>query len=401
MKKIYFLLLLLLKLSVLHAQWAINDYSHPIPLKSVYFINSDIGFVTDPVGSILRTTNGGKDWEPCKNTGNRGFYSIFCTENLSVYAVGVSGVILKSTDAGINWNVVTINEYEDLNGVYFINNNTGYAVGGGWRRNSILKTSNSFKNWTEQTMGSGTELSSVFFPDSINGYIVGDSGTICKTNDGGVKWTLNSYSNSNINFHSLYFLDSIKGFVVGDSGTILKTIDGGLNWIKQPSNTQFKLMSICFADTTNGYIVGDHGTILNTIDGGNNWIKQDSFPELDLSSVCFPSKSVGYAVGGNYSPNGSILKFEVLPNGIFLKENANDEDLIVYPNPCHDKLIVESKIHTGNSTLSIIDFTGQVILNKNAKDTKTQFELNNLLKGTYFLKLKTDNIVTVRKIIKY
>lgn len=399
MKKIYLLLFLLFKLSALHAQWSINDSSYSIPFQSVYFMNADTGFVTNPVGSILRTINGGKDWERCENTGNWGFDAIFCTPNLNVYAVGVSGLIRKSVDLGFTWTLVTVNKYETLHSVYFIDNNKGYAVGGGWRRNSILKTTNSFKNWTEQTMGSGTKLSSVFFPDSLHGYVVGDSATIYKTKDGGVNWHSISSFNKNIHFHSQYFTDSIKGFVVGDAGTILKTIDGGINWINQSSNTEVKLRSIYFVDANNGYIVGDQGTILNTSNGGTSWIHQGSFPEIYLSAVCFSSASVGYAVGGNGN-NGSILKFEMLSDGLFLKKTMNNDDMIVYPNPCHDKLIVESKIHNNNSTLSITNFTGQVIVNKNVKDAKTQFYMNHLSNGTYFLKLKTDNIVTIRKIIK-
>ena len=59
----------------------------------------------------------------------------------------------------------------NLNSVYFINSNSGYAVGDS---GIILKTIDGGSNWTLQNSGTIKELHSVYFCDLLNGFSVGD-----------------------------------------------------------------------------------------------------------------------------------------------------------------------------------------------------------------------------------
>jgi len=51
-------------------------------------------------------------------------------ENTMV-AVGVSGLILKTTDSGINWLIKESGIADDLDELQFIDNYTGWVIGGG------------------------------------------------------------------------------------------------------------------------------------------------------------------------------------------------------------------------------------------------------------------------------
>ncbi len=75
-----------------------------------------------------------------------------------------------------------------LTSVQFINNNTGWTVGG-YAGTIILKTTNGGTNWTSQTSGIGNDLNSVHFIDNNTGWVVGDVGTILNTTNGGTNWT--------------------------------------------------------------------------------------------------------------------------------------------------------------------------------------------------------------------
>ncbi len=195
-----------------------------------------------------------------------------------------------------------------LNSVFFVDADTGYAVGGigGLEVGGIiLKTVNGGASWVQQTSGTYNTLYSVYFTNADTGYVSGDQGTILKTTDGGLNWTTYSMGTWINPLYSIYFTDADTGYAVGDFGIIFKTTDGGANWVKITSGygTSINLRSVHFLDADNGYAVGIYpnlgtitGTILKTTDGGINWSTQ--YTSLPLNSVYFTDINTGYAVSG-------------------------------------------------------------------------------------------------------
>ena len=110
-------------------------------------------------------------------------YSVHLADNNTGWAVGEGGTILKTTDGGIDWNSQISGATERLLSVHFTNNNTGWIVG--WS-GTILKTTDGGTNWNFQTSGSTSRLYSVHFTDQNTGWAVGGRGTILKTTNGGV-----------------------------------------------------------------------------------------------------------------------------------------------------------------------------------------------------------------------
>ena len=76
------------------------------------------------------------------------------------WAVGEFGTILKTTNGGTNWTILSSGTTTDLNSVYFINANTGTAVG---LMGTVLRTTNGGINWTAQFLPTERDLHSVFF----------------------------------------------------------------------------------------------------------------------------------------------------------------------------------------------------------------------------------------------
>jgi hypothetical protein len=115
--------------------------------------------------------------------------------------------------------------------------------------------------------------------DAQTGYVVGESGTILKTTNGGVTWTI---QNSGTTYHlkSVHFPSNGQtGYVLGGyyvmTGIILKTTNGGANWINQTPNSTYDLHSVYFpVDAQTGYVAGYYGSILKTTDGGGVWVEE-------------------------------------------------------------------------------------------------------------------------------
>jgi photosystem II stability/assembly factor-like uncharacterized protein len=159
--------------------------------------------------------------------------------------MGGDAIILKTTNGGTNWTKQTyLCEIIGLYSVYFINADTGYAVGednGGLilkitNDGLILKTTNGGTNWSKQTSGTTNDLFSVYFTDANTGYIVGDTGLILKTTNAGTNWTAQISGTTNP-LYSVYFPAPNTGYAVGKSGTILKTTNGGV-WLEEKSKAE-------------------------------------------------------------------------------------------------------------------------------------------------------------------
>ncbi len=93
-------------------------------------------------------------------------------------------------------------------------------------------------------------MKSVFFTDSNTGYVVGNVGTILKTLNAGVTWTLDTNGIGQNNmfdyFTSIFFTDSNTGYISdGTHELILKTTNAGGIWT--PIVTNIGIGSIFFS----------------------------------------------------------------------------------------------------------------------------------------------------------
>ena len=109
-----------------------------------------------------------------------------------------------------------------LNGVSFTNANNGTAVGDS---GIILRTTNAGFTWTRQSGGTSDHLWGVSFSDSSRGTAVGDGGTILHTNDGGANWTQQPNSTTDA-LLAVSFAGANNGMAVGAEGRILRTVYG-------------------------------------------------------------------------------------------------------------------------------------------------------------------------------
>ncbi len=163
-------------------------------INSVYFINSNIGFVVGN-GIILKTINAGNTWSTVSlpsGIANDYIFSVYFTDADNGYAVGTdstlyTGIILKTVNSGLSWTVLTFKTITEIYSVHFTNFNTGYAVGefavAGYGTGAILKTSDAGKTWSLLTNINYPIFSSIDFSNPNTGYAVGENGAILKLSE--------------------------------------------------------------------------------------------------------------------------------------------------------------------------------------------------------------------------
>jgi len=120
--------------------WSVQKTISSYWLHSVFFNDSNSGWVAGGGEDhiiILRTLNGGKTWSSIKNSMHNGFLagSFFTNKNRG-WVCGSGGLILRTEDGGINWQKEITNIDQHLVEMFFINN-VGYVVG---NNGTILKS---------------------------------------------------------------------------------------------------------------------------------------------------------------------------------------------------------------------------------------------------------------------
>lgn len=78
-------------------------------------------------------------------------------------------------------------------------------------------------------------------------------------------------------------------------------------------------------------------------------------------------------------------------------ENSDKYKINIYPNPANDKIEIEG-LQTGQ--IEIMDLNGKHIKNVNVSNTKTSINISKLSNGVYSIRIKTDDGVIIKKLVK-
>lgn len=191
-----------------------------------------------------------------------------------LWIVGGSGSVQRISNKG-EVRRVTITDV-DLNGVFFVNANSGWIVG---EHGRIFHTKDGGLNWKEQLSGVPNVLHAITCSDKNRCWSVGEAGVILITNDGGHHWRP-AESGVSIHLFAVDFVSNRVGWAVAEDGSILHTTDGGESWAKQQANIilfpdgpfaeRVDLMAVKFIDENRGWVAGAGG-VAATSDGGNTW----------------------------------------------------------------------------------------------------------------------------------
>ncbi len=295
--------------------WSWTDY--PTSPHSVFFADENHGWVVGKY--VLYTSDGGDQWDEQMHTPSGlvlHYQSVSATDAENAFIVGPGSEIYQTDDNGDNWTKKISGPTEDLNDLFFVNSQIGWAVGDDY---VLVKTTDGGTNWVPYNYDvDGLQFTSVHFCDADVGYATGDiyegpylNGAVYKSVDGGYGWgLLTTFFRSTP--QSIFFLNEDTGWVVGDDALIEKTTDGGEHWESQTNpftGTTQQFESVYFVDADHGWIAGgDDGVILYTMDGGTHWSEQTSGTTEWLGSVFFANADTGWCVGGSGFSDGIILR---------------------------------------------------------------------------------------------
>lgn len=273
-------------------------------INDIVFIDSLTGFAAADnysQGFIIRTNNGGYSWTISLNNFEQGIQRILYVNDLNLFAIGWYGKILKSTNLGITWIDISNSNpsKEPIFGGYFFNSQIGILIGG---NGTVLRTINGGVDWSVQQI-SNQELWDIKFINNDVGFIIskGRPAKIFKTSNKGLTWTEIYTEEGYSEFYNMKFINSTTGYIVGGKeaggGIILQTTNAGNSWQKLPVNSVEWLLDIDFSNENSGVAVGANGLTLITNNGGSNWLPQ-YLPTSLLKSVFITP--INTLIGGDW-----------------------------------------------------------------------------------------------------
>lgn len=377
------------------------------------------------------------------------------TDSTNFFIAADSGKIFYSSNAGNSWLTRNTGLLSNIVDIEFIDANTGFAIS--WEfgltnpnfvGSIILKTTNAGVNWnTGYRIDTNIFFSKIFFTDTQHGLLTGHPLGILRTSDAGLTWKTDQIDSVTFydfpirNFVSLGAVTLGCGGWIDIQGVIWRTTNNGLNWIARgvspeplydfhfydnnhviavggdfeygasmASSTDAGLtweyitfeefgtgLSIDFRTASEGWIaLGIGQKFLYTMNGGQNWSTFATPNGESIYDVKFASKRNGIAVG----ERGAILKFNTdyvgiwnngtaLPSEIELKQN--------YPNPFNPETIITFSLQKPEIvSLKIYDLLGKEVKTLidgvvKSGEHKIKFSAADIPAGVYYYTLKTSD----------
>jgi photosystem II stability/assembly factor-like uncharacterized protein len=414
-----FIPIILITSSTLYSQngWVQQISGTTNDLNCVSFVNINTGFAGGTGGLILKTTNGGINWQSINIDSYSNISRIQFLNVISGYVSSSSG-IKKSTNGGLNW---ISTSWAGTKPISFVDTSTGFTFYNPPYGNECIYTSNGGLNWNNVgSFGTGyPTMLDIFFINSQTGYMSGSEcyfyghyeigyAVIGKTINGGLNWnySLRLGSNCNSGFvNKLFFLNDSFGVAVGHNGDeFLKTTNAGLNWswLQVPS----KMNSIYFVTVNNGLMCGDLGIILLTSDGGNNWLNQNLNVNSNFEEISMVNQYTGWVVG----TSGKI--FKTTTGGIIGFQNINSDvpEYFAlyqnYPNPFNPiTKIMYDLPNAAKVKIIVYDILGREVIKLVNNELKkpgryyVEFNGNNYASGVYFYRIEAGEFVLAKKMV--
>ena len=396
------LVCLLSVVAIAQPQWRALDNA-PSGLgrfDDIFFLNGDLGWAANgPSGEVYKTTDGGMNWT-YQFSANAYIRNIeFIDENIGFIGT-LDGVFYKSTDGGANWQAENISPNpEAICGLDAVGASTVFGCGAFFTPAYIIKSVDAGNNWEYIDMSDYADaLVEVLFIDELHGYVSGQSSSstaiILETFDGGEDWE--EIYNSGIPGEYVWKLQlmennthifaSIQSF---SQGKLLKSFDSGSTW-ETKNFPDADVQAVGFVSDTHGWMGGHNSGFFETTNGGDSWTNIGL--GANLNRIFFIDQQLAYASGE------TIYKFEDVLSVTDFEETRNKELAIsIAPLPIKDKLNIEVDfLHSDHLVLDLYSMSGQ-LLQRLSRDRVTEAGLKiysfdfDYPAGSYILDFHTNN----------
>lgn len=354
--KLVLIFLFLVSPAFLDAQGTWEKITVPtsVTLNSVFFTDSLYGWIAGDSGTVIHTSDGGKNWDHQVTGTNNNIVSVFfldrnrgwaASQNYSTTPYGT--ILLKTLNGGSEWTSVPYPENDIfITCILFTDSLNGWMGG---NPHALARTYDGGITWSQAAVDTSVlaffPVLNIRFYNEKYGYACGGrfdiAGVIWRTDDGGNLWHAIEPSQAPADeVHELHIFDSLN--VMGAGGDpdfgygvgMIRTSDGGLNWKYNELHMQGYASDLEFLNEKEAWApLGSRRRLIYSMDTGNTWTEIPTPDSLVIIRLTFPDSLHGFGIGWN----GAVIKYRPQATGISNHFYFQDTDgLIVeqnYPNP--------------------------------------------------------------------
>lgn len=232
------------------------------------FLDAQRGWVSSMASgewTIRQTEDGGQHWKVLSDNGIQISQFFSAGQGYGVGSCkGEGACFFRTLNGGRKWEESALPNFEHVDKTFFLNPQTGWIAGKTQDgKELVLRTTDAGKNWDACTLDAGPDIAEVrdlFFLDAQRGWLItwafNDGGTrLFHTMDGGKSWRVDSddtfqgkkkwlstvrfiNEKTGFAFNSVdtgdHGVDSQSVFDGNDKNNVLYTSDGGLHWESFP-----------------------------------------------------------------------------------------------------------------------------------------------------------------------
>jgi hypothetical protein len=132
-----------------------------------------------------------------------------------------------------------------------------------------------------------------------------------------------------------------------------------------------------------------------------SWTSNFSTVYIGNPVAIVPQSSGIYTVNGT-DANGCIGTANVILSVnecTGLSEQGAENSVRIYPNPVSDKVTIEIN-NAGESTIEVLDVTGRLVKQVVTNSNNTELNTAGLAGGVYYIRIQSDKLLTVTRLIK-
>jgi len=299
---------------------------------------------------VYLSSNNGNSWVAVCGGLTNNCIKALAISGSNIFAGTYGGGVQKSSDNGSNWTAAGLQGYS-VNALAISGSNI--FAGGAWV-NSVFLSSTNGSSWTAINNGLPSYTNVYAFAISGSAIFAGANSGVYLSSNNGNSWAA---VNNGLPTNSVIYILVISGsniFAGTESGVFLSS-NNGSSWAAVNNGLPTNTTVLSLAITGDTLFAGTYGAGV--------W-------KHSLSDII---------------------------TGTEKTINNNESNVMIYPNPAINNIIIESQ---QPAVIEISNIQWQLIKTHTASSNKISVDISGFARGVYFIKVKTEKGIAVKKFVK-
>lgn len=285
--------------------WTQKEYGNMQSVRGLAQ-DGDVLIAVGNSGYMMRSSDAGSTWNVLDRISSVWWHDVVQQPNGVFVTVGESGTYATSSDQGVSWTSASLGVSANLYDIDRTSSQTGYIVG---EEGEVLFYASGTSTWNTVDVGVTEDLFAVQDNGDGTAWVVGAAGRLLKATNSGLSWA-NLGRVSADDLHGVYFSSASKGWVVGKNGTFRTTSDGGSVWTDISVNGLAGQHLYAIDVYENRIVVSGDKIVLLSDDGGETWVSQSFIDEnITFYAAHVEDENHVWVAGTNYDVFSAVYEY--------------------------------------------------------------------------------------------